>query len=88
MFPAYATHRGRTLIDRRLHLPTSWTDDRERCRQAGIDDHVTFETKVATARAMVRRALADKIPFGWVTADAAYGYSKGAGGNTRERGHS
>jgi hypothetical protein len=36
----YATARGRTLIDRRLYLPTSWTDDRERCRRAGIDDDV------------------------------------------------
>jgi hypothetical protein len=26
---------------------------------------------------MVRRAITDRIPFGWVTADAAYGYSKG-----------
>ncbi|WP_223778822.1 IS701 family transposase [Streptomyces sp. 135] len=69
--------RGRTLIDRRLYLPTSWTDDRERCRQAGIKDTVAFETKVAMAKAMVRRAIHDRIPFGWVTADAAYGYSKG-----------
>ena len=73
----YATGRGRTLIDRRLYLPTSWTDDRDRCRRAGIDDHVAFETKVAMAKAMVRRAIADKVPFSWVTADAAYGYSKG-----------
>ncbi|CAM5231453.1 hypothetical protein GCM10010390_73250 [Streptomyces mordarskii] len=28
VFLAYATNRGRTLIDRRLYLPTSWTDDR------------------------------------------------------------
>ncbi len=34
VFLAYATDRGRTLIDRRLYLPTSWTDDRERCRRA------------------------------------------------------
>lgn len=34
----YATDRGRTLIDRRLYLPTSWTDDRERCRRAGITE--------------------------------------------------
>ena len=76
VFLAYATGRGRTLIDRRLYLPTSWTDDRERCRRAGIDDSVAFETKVAMAKAMVRRALAEKIPFGWVTADVAYGFSK------------
>ncbi len=55
MFLAYATSRGRTLIDRRLYLPTSWTDDRDRCRRAGIDDTVGFTTKVAMAKAMVRR---------------------------------
>ncbi|MFH8445918.1 IS701 family transposase [Streptomyces sp. NPDC018026] len=77
VFLAYATDRGRTLIDRRLYLPTSWTDDPERCRRAGIGDEVAFETKVAMAKAMVRRAIADKVPFRWVTADAAYGFSKG-----------
>lgn len=44
VFLAYAASRGRTLIDRRLYLPTSWTDDRDRCRRAGIDDAVGFET--------------------------------------------
>ncbi len=29
------------------------------------------------AKAMVRKAIADRIPFRWVTADAAYGFSKG-----------
>ncbi|MFH7598021.1 IS701 family transposase [Streptomyces racemochromogenes] len=76
VFLAYASCRGRTLIDRRLYVPASWTEDRDRCRRAGIDDTVVFETKVATARAMVRRAIAEKIPFGWVTADAGYGFSK------------
>lgn len=26
---------------------------------------------------MVRRAIDDRLPFRWVTADAGYGYSKG-----------
>ncbi|WP_189716589.1 IS701 family transposase, partial [Streptomyces chryseus] len=77
VFLAYAASRGRTLIDRRLYLPTSWTDDRDRCRLAGIDDAVGFETKVVMAKTMVRRAIADRIPFRWVSADAAYGFSKG-----------
>jgi SRSO17 transposase len=77
VFLAYAAGRGRTLIDRRLYLPTSWTDDRDRCRLAGIDDAVGLETKVVMAKTMVRRAIADRIPFRWVTADAAYGFSKG-----------
>ncbi|MFE2500111.1 IS701 family transposase [Streptomyces scopuliridis] len=76
VFLAYAGERGRTLIDRRLYLPTSWTDDRERCQAAGVGDDVAFETKVVIAKAMVRRAITEKIPFRWVTADAAYGFSK------------
>lgn len=77
VFLAYATGRGCTLIDRRLYLPAAWTDDRDRCRRAGIDDTVGFATKVAMAKAMVRRAIAEKIPFKWVAADADYGFSKG-----------
>ncbi|MFJ2575202.1 IS701 family transposase [Streptomyces halstedii] len=77
VFLAYAAPLGRTLIDRRLYLPASWTDDRARCRRAGVHDEVGFATKVAMAKAMVRRAITDKIPFRWVTADAGYGYSKG-----------
>ncbi len=77
VFLAYSGERGRTLIDRALYLPKSWTDDRERCREAGIGDEVEFATKVQLARAMVRRAVDDGIPFRWVTADAGYGYSKG-----------
>lgn len=28
--PAYASSKGRALIDRELYVPKSWTDDRER----------------------------------------------------------
>ena len=34
VFLAYASSRGRALIDRELYLPTSWIEDRERCTQA------------------------------------------------------
>ncbi|WP_436847815.1 IS701 family transposase [Streptomyces avermitilis] len=73
VFAAYATTRGRALVDRELYLPKSWTDDRERCRAAKIPDERTFATKPELARAMVLRALASPLPIGWVTADAAYG---------------
>jgi SRSO17 transposase len=45
VFLAYASQHGHTLIDRRIYLPGSWTDDRERCRQAGVPDEVTFATR-------------------------------------------
>lgn len=75
-FLAYASPRGRALIDRELYLPVSWTDDRERCRSAGIPDDVPFATKVEHFQAMLQRALDVKVPFAWVTADEAYGQAK------------
>ncbi len=77
VFLAYATSRGRTLIDRRLYLPTPWTDDRERYRRTVSRKVWPFDTKVAMAKAIVRRAIAEEIPFGWVTTDTAYGFTKG-----------
>ncbi|WP_455356918.1 IS701 family transposase [Streptomyces sp. SYSU K217416] len=76
VFLAYATARGRTLIDRGLYLPRSWTEDRDRCRRAGVGDEVEFATKLEMAEAMVDRAVADRIPFRWLTGDEAYGQSK------------
>ena len=35
VFCAYASSKGRALIDRELYLPKSWIADRDRCRQAG-----------------------------------------------------
>lgn len=36
VFLTYVSPRGRALIDRELYLPVSWTDDRQRCAEAGI----------------------------------------------------
>lgn len=73
VFLALAGNGGRALIDAELYLPASWTDDRERCREAGIGDDVAFATKPQQAQAMIARALAEGVPFGWFTADEAYG---------------
>jgi SRSO17 transposase len=64
---------GRALIDRELYLPRAWTDDRDRCRQAGIPDDRCFATKPELARQMINRALEAGMPFGWVAADEVYG---------------
>ncbi|HEX2029392.1 MAG TPA: IS701 family transposase, partial [Nitriliruptorales bacterium] len=73
VFAAYATSRGRALVDRDLYLPKSWTDDRERCQAARIPDERTFAAKGELARDIIHRALASPLPFTWVTADSAYG---------------
>jgi SRSO17 transposase len=74
VFAAYVTpDGGRALIDRELYLPEAWTDDRDRCRKAGISDKAQFATKPELARTMIERAVGAGIPFSWVTADEAYG---------------
>jgi SRSO17 transposase len=73
VFLAYASARGRALIDRELYLPKQWTGDRERCRRAGIGDEVGFATKPVLAQKMIERAVHAGVPFGWVTADEVYG---------------
>ena len=51
VFLAYASPKGRALVDRELYLPKSWTDDRDRCREAGVPDDVQFASKTELARA-------------------------------------
>ncbi len=65
--------RGHTFLDRARSLPTGWTDDRARCRAAGIPDDVAFATTPALAQALLARALDAGVPAAWVTADSVYG---------------
>nr|WP_184793113.1 IS701 family transposase [Phytomonospora endophytica] len=73
VFTAYASVRGRALIDRELYLPKSWTSDRDRCRAAGVPEGVEFATKQVLAQRMLARALDAGVPAAWVAADEAYG---------------
>jgi SRSO17 transposase len=78
VFLVYASPHGRALIDRELYLPkNSWCADRDRCREAGIDDEVEFATKPELARLMLERAVDAGVPFSWFTADEAYGQNPG-----------
>ncbi|WP_167538286.1 IS701 family transposase [Streptomyces albofaciens] len=73
VFAAYASRRGRALVDRELYIPKSWAEDETRCRAAKIPEAQAFATKGQLARRMVLRALASALPVTWVTADSAYG---------------
>lgn len=73
VFLSYASPLGHALLDRELYLPRAWTDDAERCRQAGIPTDRPFATKPQLARQMLTRALAAGVPAQWVTGDSVYG---------------
>jgi SRSO17 transposase len=69
----YVGRRGHAFIDRSLYLPKSWTEDRERRRDAGIPDEVEFNTKPALAADMLSRAVEAGVPASWVAGDEVYG---------------
>jgi SRSO17 transposase len=73
VFLAYATTKGRALLDRELYLPKSWISDEQRRAEAAVPTEVEFATKTTLAKTMLTRALAAGVPARWVTADEAYG---------------
>ncbi|MGW2216769.1 IS701 family transposase [Nonomuraea sp. NPDC001684] len=74
VFLGYASSRGRAVLDRELYLPRdSWIARPERCAAAHVPEQVGFATKPQLLQAMIERVLAADVPFGWVTADEAYG---------------
>ncbi|MFF4686295.1 IS701 family transposase [Streptomyces sp. NPDC001307] len=74
VFLAYASRRGRALIDRRLYLPEhTWCDDQERRARAGVPDELEFATKPRLAERMIAAALDAGVAASWVTGDEAYG---------------
>jgi SRSO17 transposase len=70
-FSSYDT-RFRTMLDTELFLPESWSTDRERCRRAGIPDHVGYRPKHAIALELLDRAEANGVHLEWLTADSWY----------------
>jgi SRSO17 transposase len=70
VFVAYASQQGHVLLNRALYLPQEWTDDGAQCRAAGIPAEVKFATKPELARRLLEQAVADKVPFGWVTGES------------------
>ena len=45
VYMAYVTHDEQALVDARLYLPKEWTNDKRRCRQAGIPREIKFRTR-------------------------------------------
>ncbi|SCF29083.1 SRSO17 transposase [Micromonospora viridifaciens] len=84
VFLGYAGSDGHTLIDRRVYLPASWTDDGDRCAAAGVPDEIGFATKPDLAADMITAAIDAGVPAGWAAADEAYGNSAAFRAHLRE----
>lgn len=77
VFLGYASHKGYTLLDRRLYLPQEWVEDKayeERRAKCGIPKDITFKTQQMLALEMLQALRQDAhLPFRWLTCDEAFG---------------
>jgi SRSO17 transposase len=70
---AYARDGFHALIDGELYLPKSWSDDRDRCREAGIPQDMVYRPKWKIALELYDRAVKNGVHFDWTTFDEGYG---------------
>jgi SRSO17 transposase len=75
VYTSLVWHSRTTLINTRLYLPESWTEDEERCDKAGIPDEARLQkTKQELAVEMLKADMANGVRFGWVGGDGLYGH--------------
>ena len=70
---AYARDGFHCLLDGELYLPESWSEDRDRCREAGIPDDMVYRPKWKIALELYDRATGNGLHFDWMTFDEGYG---------------
>jgi SRSO17 transposase len=70
---AYAAGDFHCLLDGDLFLPEDWSDNRARCRAAGIPDDVVYRPKWKIALELFDRAGDNGVSFDWLTFDEGYG---------------
>lgn len=74
VFAALACRDVVTLIDTRLYLPQSWTDNPWRCELAGVPrEHIVQKSKCDLALDIVNHARGNGITYNWVGVDGGYG---------------
>ena len=70
----YAAGAFHAILDGDLYLPEkTWDADRERCREAGIPDEVTYRPKWQIALDLLDRTMANGVGLKYLTADEGYG---------------
>jgi SRSO17 transposase len=83
----YASEQGHAFVDRELYLPARWCEQPGRMAEAGVpEDRAALVTKPQLAGRIVARALAARVPFRWVCADAGYGRDPGLRRLCRDQG--
>jgi SRSO17 transposase len=69
----YARDDFHCLLDSELYLPEDWSQDRDRCRAAGIPEAMTYRPKWRIGLELFDRAKGNGLHFDWMTFDEGYG---------------
>lgn len=74
VFAALNCREHVSLINTRLFLPTSWTDNKSRCKKAGVPkERMTHKKKTELALEISDSARLNNLSHKWIGADAFYG---------------
>ena len=73
----YACGEFHCLLDGELFLPEDWSADRQRCREAGIPEAISYRPKWQIALELLDRAVGRGIHVEWLTFDEGYGGKPG-----------
>jgi hypothetical protein len=64
IYLGYVSRHEHALVDRRLYLPQEWTDDKARCRKAGVpQDRLRHRTRHQLCLDMLANSVA---PLSWI----------------------
>jgi len=75
VYVALVNGRQSSLINCRLFLPKTWTQDALRCKDAGVPaDRRRHKTKQELALEMIKEDIAQGVQFGWIGGDGLYGH--------------
>jgi SRSO17 transposase len=76
VFAALSQGDDVAMVDTRLYLPKDWTEDKARCKKAGIpkQDQV-YKTKPSLALQMIQQ-MKGEVKYDWIGGDSIYGNSK------------
>ena len=73
VFMGYVSSREHALVDMRLYLPKEWTQDKARCKKAGVpEDRRRHRTRHQLCLEMLAEH-GDKLPHGWIAGDDELG---------------
>lgn len=72
IYMGYVSRKGHALVNTRLYLPREWTNDRGRCKAAGVPRGVRFQTRHQQGLEMLDEQ-GHLLPHAWLAGDDEMG---------------